>query len=74
MERMTLLAAITHPDFLVVRVDPQFSGKYARVIHRVRDASHPSGRTCVFSGESETILAALKSIERGGQYLAPGEN
>jgi hypothetical protein len=70
---MDLLTALTHPDFLIVKIDPQFQGRYARVIHRVRDFSHPSGRTCVFSGESETILSALESIKRGGQYLAPGE-
>ena len=70
---MTLTEALTHPDFLIVRIDPQFSGKYARVIHRVRDSSHPSGRTCVFHGEAETILAELQAIKRGGQYVAPGE-
>jgi len=68
---MQILEALQHPAFLIVRVDPQFGGRYARIIHRASNS--PSGRTCVLSGESETILAALATINRAGQYTAPGE-
>jgi hypothetical protein len=66
-----LLAALRAPEFLLVRIDARFNGRYARVIHRSQTS--PSGRTSVYEDETATIQAALDSIGKGHEYAVGHE-